>query len=427
MIYKKQLVAVLMAVIATIGVLNAQQKYAVIITGDNDAVNVPVADQWNNGQGMGTYGYDEFWNDTYLMWEMLYLKKGYTDENIFVLYDDGNDLYFLEQDDRYNALETYNFNITDQASTMSNVQTLFKTTLPSLITENDYLFVWVMSHGGTDGAGSYFYSSDAQKIYDTKLATWLSGVDAFKKTVMISAPSSGGFAPELENANTIVYASSQQGENASRANNTPFTENEILSGITYHHGEFNFHTYSPINGASPDYSLTYGPTTPFADADLNNDHVVSIAEAVAWETTYEDGPETSVLSDIDNIAPETSLEYPSVISDNVVIDKTLKGIVYISKPVHVTTGATLTLAAAKVYLDYIAELTIDDGGFLTIESNLTGNSHIMAIEYVYPITVDGGLSVGDGTIFESTMLFPSLTIKINNTSLALTMNDNNKL
>lgn len=49
---------------------NAQEKYAVLITGDYAATSyVPLSDQWNGGQGKSTYGFDEFWNDTFLMWD----------------------------------------------------------------------------------------------------------------------------------------------------------------------------------------------------------------------------------------------------------------------------------------------------------------------------------------------------------------------
>ncbi|MEZ5081850.1 MAG: hypothetical protein R2750_00085 [Bacteroidales bacterium] len=70
----------LLAIIAIMGTSFSQEKYALLITSDNNAINVPSEDQWNNGLGIGDYGYDEFWNDTYLFWEVLYDKKGYSDE-----------------------------------------------------------------------------------------------------------------------------------------------------------------------------------------------------------------------------------------------------------------------------------------------------------------------------------------------------------
>ncbi len=202
-------VLIFIAIFAIFSTGYSQQKYAILITGDNNAVNIPTSDQWNNGLGMGNHRYDEFWNDTYLFWELLNQEKDYSNENIYILYDAGVDLTFPEQDDRYNAFVTYGFNITDQSATQSNVEGIFNT-LASTITENDFLFVWVMSRGGTDVQGSYFYSYDAQKIYDTQFATWLNGIDAYKKTIFISCPSSNGFIEKLENERTIVLTSSDE-------------------------------------------------------------------------------------------------------------------------------------------------------------------------------------------------------------------------
>ncbi len=56
---------------------NGQEKYAVLITGDYAATGIPASEQWNHGQDRGVNGFDEFWNDTFLMWEMLQ-DKGYS-------------------------------------------------------------------------------------------------------------------------------------------------------------------------------------------------------------------------------------------------------------------------------------------------------------------------------------------------------------
>ena len=219
---KKKILTLAVALIATIGVINAQEKYAVLITGDQMANGIPAAEQWNNGQGGSfQYGFDEFWNDTYLFWEMLTKEeggKGYTNENVHVLFADGNDFTFDEQDDRYKAsLHGLEF-ITDNNSNKQTIIDLFHD-LANTITEDDYLFVWVMSHGGTNDGGSYFYSYDGMKIYDSELATWLGGIAAHKKTVFLSFPNSGGFIPELEAEGTIVITAGGAAEGASRADN----------------------------------------------------------------------------------------------------------------------------------------------------------------------------------------------------------------
>ena len=217
---KKKILTFAVALIATIGVINAQEKYAVLITGDQMAVGIPATEQWNGGLGGSPdYGYDEFWNDTYLMWEMLVFDKVYTDANVNVLFgENGEDFTFYEQAERYKASLHGLQSITDANSEKQTIDALFNS-LASTITEDDYLFVWVMSHGGTNDGGSYFYSYDGIKIYDSELAGWLGNISAHKKTVFLSTPNSGGFIPELEAEGNIVITAGGAAEGASRADN----------------------------------------------------------------------------------------------------------------------------------------------------------------------------------------------------------------
>ena len=61
----------------------------------------------------------------------------------------------------------------------------------------------------------------------------------------------------------------------------PVNENEVVDGVTYYHGEFNFHTYSSTNGVSPAGSTQYAGQ-PYAAADLNGDGVISVYESSVW-------------------------------------------------------------------------------------------------------------------------------------------------
>ena len=207
--FKKRFFTVaIVALFATMGTLSAQEKYAILIGGNMnpDAQYIPTSQQWNGGNGAGQYGFDEFWNDTYLMWEMLVFKKEFDDANVHVLYGDGVDFTFFGQDNRYKAIyHSGYYSVTDDSSTYYAISTTFSN-LASTITEDDFLFVWIMSHGGTNPftGKSYFYSYDNQKVYDDELATWLGNIAAHKKVVFLSFPKSGGFVSELENQGTIV-------------------------------------------------------------------------------------------------------------------------------------------------------------------------------------------------------------------------------
>jgi len=259
---KKNIFTTVVMLIIALSITNAQEKYAILITGEYnpDNISFPSSEQWNNGNLSGSEVFDEFWNDTYLMWEMLVYKKDYEDEKVHVLFADNIDFTFPNQDIRYKAALHGLSKISDDFGTYSSINSKFSE-LANTITENDFLFVWVMSHGGTDAQGSYFYSYDAHKIYDTQLASWLNHIDAYKKTVFLSTPGSGGFTDELEGERTIVITSSGEGEGASRADNEApggglFIENEVIppvTGITYNHGEANYHLYSSLAGETPDF------------------------------------------------------------------------------------------------------------------------------------------------------------------------------
>ncbi len=69
----------------------------------------------------------------------------------------------------------------------------------------------------------------------------------------MQASNSGKFATTLQDDNTLVYTSSGINETASRADDTPYVENEERGDppTTYYHGEFGYHFYSPLNGKDP--------------------------------------------------------------------------------------------------------------------------------------------------------------------------------
>jgi hypothetical protein len=208
---KLTILTVMVAFFATTGILHAQEKYAIIIGGNMhpDSAIIPTTEQWNHGNEKSPfYGYEVFWKETYLVWEMLVFDKEFTNANVHVLFgQNGQDFTFDEQDIRYKGIRHGNEYevVTDANSNRHEIASTF-TTLASTITEDDFLFVFVMSHGGTNPftGKSYFYSYDNQKVYGSELAAWLGNIDAHKKVLVISFPKSCGFIPELEAEGVIV-------------------------------------------------------------------------------------------------------------------------------------------------------------------------------------------------------------------------------
>lgn len=309
----KNFIFVVLALIGLNSVVIAQQKYALLIGGDMQATNVPAGHKWYGGPNVQNF--DEFWNDTYLMWELLFKDDfGYTNENINVLFGNGNDYTFDGQNERYNPYIKDGYHITDGTATKTNVLSALNGF--SSLTENDYLFIWVMSNGGntvpTTTSDSYIYlwgynpaDPNAGRLYDYELKAKLDAIPNVKKVVMIQAPNSGGFAAKLAGPNTIVFTSSHQDEPAKRAdnknqNNQTITENEVITGITYNHGEFGFHIYSPLKGANPTGNTSYG-TENFNVSNNYEDDVISFDEAFDfWLLDHHSTIEEPIYSDSGN-------------------------------------------------------------------------------------------------------------------------------
>lgn len=265
----------------------AQQKYAVLITGDYAAgkkKDVPDDDLWNGGIG-GNFDFDEFWNDTYLMWEMLQ-AKGYAKENIFVLFAGGQDFYISNPNvaSRYRPVNPTVI-VTDYPATISNVNTVFNGLrygsggFPQ-VTADDFLFVWVFDHGGAFAGHQGFYLIDGLML-DEEFAALVNPIPANKKVYWMQQCLSGGFKEELDSINVVFNAACLGNQGAHRADNLPYyDENEIIGSTIYNHGEYNFHILSATNGLTPTYSSTYGNgEINLSDADLNADNYISTFES----------------------------------------------------------------------------------------------------------------------------------------------------
>jgi hypothetical protein len=267
----KNLIFVVLALIGLNSAVIAQQKYALLIAGDyKPGTEIPDNHKWNNGNGLDPdKGWDEFWNDTYLMWELLYDDpiSNYSNDNITVLFAEGIDYTFDGQHGRYKPLQTYGFNITDAAATKANVISALDEL--ASINDEDYLFIWIMSNGGNtdpaDNVWSYVYlwgydpaHPNDGRLYDYELKAKLDLIPAHKKVVVVQAPNSGGFATNLADENIIVITSSHIDEPGTRANDTPYEENEEWNNVKYHHGEFGYHLYSPLRGKNPGLGNSYG-------------------------------------------------------------------------------------------------------------------------------------------------------------------------
>jgi len=406
----------LLVALAIFGLANvaiAQQKYAVLIGGDPDTTNIPIEDRWNNNQGIGQYGYDEFWNDCYLFWEMLYDHKGYTDENIHVLFRNGSDYTFEDLNIRYKASFHGLLKITDLSSSKPNITQTFSN-LASVVDNDDFLFVWIMSHGGNTNAESdgdsyvYLYgydpgNPDFGKLYDYELRDMLNAIPAYKKVVFVQAPHSKGFLSKLQGTNTIIYTSCLNTESSYRADDhtntgNPITENELLQGITYNHGEFNFHLYSSLVGETPEIGVTtYNGQSLITEPDLNSDGFKSVREGVIWELWQESYTnETPQYSDYSSLGFYTEFFYPTILFLNISSSQTHRGLIGITKDIEILDGIVTFKNGSIVHFISENEIKANDECTIEIDDNVklhgtSGNSKLW---------VDGVINIGENVSFE---------------------------
>jgi hypothetical protein len=267
-------------------------NYAVLIEGDSPT--------W----------FDEFWNDTFLMYEIL-INKGFEPDNIFVLYYNGSD--HVSANPRYQpgSLENAHITgpITDYSATIANVTMVFNGLANgdpvngiSQMTNDDFLFVWMFDHGGFDdtsdnwthdpGEPTYLCLMDGD-IYASTIASLANPINYSRRTFVMQQCHSGGFIPHLSNNDTVIITAAGL-ENAHPADDSPTTENEIVSSVTYHHGEFNYHMMNALNWHTP-------IRNPITAQDANGNRSPSMEEVFNWIQTHESQVETPQYDDTGSI------------------------------------------------------------------------------------------------------------------------------
>lgn len=241
-------------------VASIPRKYAVLICGD-------VAESGA--------AFNCFWNDTYWMYQALQ-AKGFSKANIYVLYGNGND--WACPNPRYKP--PAGEKVTDFPATMSWVTKVLDGLKNgdaangiAKMDDNDTLFVWTFDHGA-GGSPAYLCLMDGW-YKDSDFATKLNAIPCAKRYVFMQQCRSGGFIDNLTSTKTFISTACKSTENAYVGN-----EYEVYSGVTYTHGEYNYHIISALWGATP----TGAPI----NADSNGNGKVSVREMHNWEVGHED-------------------------------------------------------------------------------------------------------------------------------------------
>lgn len=297
----KKLTTFLILTLLLHGAINSQEKYAVLITGEYAANPESFDNSGHYGEEKGPM--DEFWNDTFLMWELLQ-TKGFSQENIFVLFADGVD-HPLKDDDYAARYRPPQFiTVTDYDATIESVELVFNglthgTSGFPKVTQDDFLFVFTFGHGkGQSDPEMAFlklfsYTEAYTPISAIEFAELVSPIEANKKVFWMQQCAGGLFgeliSEHLVGQDALFLLCDEGTKSCWPADDRLYmggpkvigSENEIIDGITYNHGEFNFHGYSVLNGETPAYGATYNDE-PYIMADINNDGIISFTEAFVF-------------------------------------------------------------------------------------------------------------------------------------------------
>jgi len=190
------------------------EYYAVLITGDTPPGEALGPKTWDGGSDLP--GFDEFWNDTFLMWEMLW-QYGWKNENIFVLFGNGIDWWFPNDrywGDRYNDPPWNIDHITDDGAYYQDVVDIFNY-LDGIMTDSDYLFVWTFDHGNP---GANLQLMD-QVMWDYEFAA-IMPEHYSNRVFWMQQCFSGGFIDNLHNVHTVMLTACSASQMAGPADNT---------------------------------------------------------------------------------------------------------------------------------------------------------------------------------------------------------------
>lgn len=252
--------------------LNVPKRYAVLITGD-------LAENF--------WG-ECFWNDTVWLYKTL-LSNGYAAEDIFVLYGDGADYASP------NAAYQHPSRVTDFAATSGNVNAVLDGLksgdaargIPKMDT-NDTLFMWTFDHGGRSGTESTLCLRDGCMLASAFSAK-ANAIEYQQRAIFMQQCFSGGFIPLLQNNKTYISTAARFDEVARPAD----TENEVVGGRTYSHGEYDYWITSALNRLTP--------VGAAVNADTSADTYLSMAELHAWNAGHESLPETPQMNDMGGV------------------------------------------------------------------------------------------------------------------------------
>jgi len=351
---------------------------AVLICGDTPDLQSKSGEKnWNGGVNY-QWIYDEFWNDTYLMYELLWENECYKlygtpplTDHIWVLYGDGND--YECRGYRYNPQQRLQINkITDYGAYYDSVAFVFNLLAGSMRPDKDNFFCWTFDHGSSSGGHAYLCLMD-RSMRDDDFANRVNQIQAKTKVFWMQQCFSGGFIDDLHAPNTVILTAAAANEYAYRADNvsrfgSPLPENETYHDTTYHHGEFNFHTMNAVRGTA----IYPYDDPPEVNADYNGDLLISMYEAYRLANWWNSTPSHFQYSDDGNIGASTFLGYDDYIEPDAPTGLQCDSVTFVESPEPADVSILAQPPYALVWLSWDPNTEADLVGYYIYRKEANG-------------------------------------------------------
>ena len=315
--------------------LVTRTKYAILVAG------------WDNAnQHVGTTGEDRYayWNDIEYMYHMLTSVKGYRQENIQVVFMNGTDDDF---DQNEKVPINYSANI-------SNIEKAFKYIGGKIKNDaghKDTLFIFTADHGNQRSgfANSALIMADGSNYNDSEFAQMLDttiGTNASRIIIVMDQCHGGGFINDLKGQNRAVITATRPGQSSwwycDPNDNTPedghsFFMVEFISAFHNHtdaagggYPDDDLTNYNQVHKETTDRWLRDGNAEanyhvpPLKQLDDDEDGKISLFEAFDYAL------DNDLCGPVDRRTRQShGSEDPRMVDDDVVIISSINGYIHI--------------------------------------------------------------------------------------------------
>ncbi len=284
-----RIVAVLIVALCLTPHVAAQQKYAVLISAGQTTAD-------------DTMYHSEFWYDLFNMYRML-VARGYTHNNIFVLYGNGTD--FASTHAAFQPAVAFPgvTQITDFPNSEADVNQFFARLAAGdaahgvpQIQAGDTMFFWWMGHGGWDGddaSGDHLYhaviQNTGENVTDAEFAALFAQLPACViRVAFVMTCHSGALFDRLPGLHLAAHSSSRYDQNS-------------FSNL------YNGHPHADLSYYAASGLWEQTPAGAAVTSDADSDGRLTVREANIYAHAQTTSSET-VVFDYRSIAPRIALE-----------------------------------------------------------------------------------------------------------------------